>query len=325
MVKLLAFLTSAMDFGTVLLFGSTGETITEKSGHLNLGIPGIMCFGALGGCIGVSTYADITGNYLSAAGAISFGILFSFIFAGLLGALYSFFTVTLRCNQNVTGLTITTLGVGLTNFFINSVPSKSFANAASYYTNLFPFVKEMETSNFGEFIIKLLFSYGFLTYFAIAIAIVVALVLKKTKTGLQLRAVGENPATADAAGINVTAYRYVATIIGSGIAGLGGLYYVFNYLLGSWEYTIDGLGWLSIALVIFTLWKPDLGIVGSFVFGCLYNCSSYINGLTIAQKELFTMAPYLVTIIVLILTSILDSKNAQPPASLGLNYFREER
>lgn len=321
MDMLLAFLIGSMKFSTVLLFGSTGESLTEKSGNLNLGIPGIMCFGALGGCYGVSIYADMVGGayYMTGVGAIAFGILFAFIFAGLLGCLYCFFTVSLRCNQNVTGLTITTLGVGLTNLFIRGIPDYSFSTAASYYTKLFTFSSDM--GFFG----KLIFSYGFLTYFAIIISLATAFFLRKTKTGLHLRAVGESPATADAAGINVTRYKYLATVIGSGIAGLGGLYYVFNYLYGAWEYTIDGLGWLSIALVIFTLWKPDFGIIGSFIFGLLYNCNSYIEGLNAAQKELFNMAPYLVTIIVLILTSILDSKNAQPPQSLGTNYFREDR
>lgn len=315
-----AFIIKAVEFSTVLLFGSTGETLIEKSGHLNLGIPGIMCAGALGGCFGVSFYVGLAGvKAMSGVLVILFGMLFAMLFAGALGAVYSFMTVSLRCNQNVTGLTITTLGVGLTNFFINRIPTKGFSQAANYYVKLFTFYPQL--GGFGQVVL----SYGFLTYFAIIVSLVCALVLKKTKIGLYLRAVGENPATADAAGISVTKYRYLATVIGSGIAGLGGLFYVFNYLLGMWEYTIDGLGWLSIALVIFTVWKPDFGILGAFVFGCLYCCKDYISGLSLAQKELLQMTPYVVTIIVLIITSVLDSKNAQPPASLGLNYFREDR
>ncbi len=321
MGQLIAFFVGSMKFSTVLLYGSTGETLTEKSGNLNLGIPGIMCFGALGGCVGVSMYADMAGGPAGMYGfcSVLFGIVFAFLFAGILGAVYSFFTTTLRCNQNVTGLTITTLGVGLTNCFITGVESSSFATASVHYATLFTFAEDLGW--FGE----LLFSYGFLTYFAIAISLLTAFFLKKTKAGLYLRSVGESPATADAAGINVTAYKYIATIIGSGIAGLGGLYYVFNYLSGGWEYSIDGLGWMSIALVIFTLWKPDFGILGSIIFGLLYNCNSYMENLLPAQKELFNLAPYVVTIIVLIVTSIFDSKNAQPPQALGMNYFREER
>ena len=149
--------------------------------------------------------------------------------------------------------------------------------------------------------------------------------LFKTRVGLNLRSVGENPATADAAGINVSLYRYMATCIGCGIAGLGGLSFVMDYLHGNWEYCIDAIGWLAIALVIFTVWKPNLGIIGSIVFGALYIASSYITGVSFANKELFKMLPYVVTIVVLIITSMRKKREHQPPQSLGLAYFREER
>ena len=161
-------------------------------------------------------------------------------------------------------------------------------------------------------------------YVAIIIAVLASLFLSKSKTGLHLRAVGESPATADAAGINVTAYRYLTTVVGSGIAGLGGLFYIMDYLGGSWEYTIDAMGWLSIALVIFTVWRPSFGILGSILFGALYILAYYIPVST-TYINLLKMIPYLVTIIVLIFTSIFGSKNVQPPAALGLNYFREDR
>ena len=165
-------------------------------------------------------------------------------------------------------------------------------------------------------------------YFAIALAIVAALFLKKTKAGLRLRAVGENPGTADAVGINVTAYKYGAILIGSAIAGLGGLFYVLDYNCGTFDntMTIQAFGWLAIALVIFTMWKPDLSILGSIVFGALYILGAKITGLsTLGQQELIKLLPYIVTIIVLILTSIFGGKTVQPPAALGTNYFREER
>lgn len=307
-----SFLSGAVRLGTTFLYGSTGETLTEKSGHLNLGIPGIMCFGALGGCIGVYMVGSVPVLTVLVA------IIFSFCFAGLLGLLYSFLTVTLRCNQNVTGLTITTFGVGCTNHFISQVNTSSFSRASTHFTNLFTFHENLGW--FGE----LFLSYGIMVYLAIAIAILTSLFLTKTKKGLYLRAVGENPATADAAGISVTAYRYVATIIGSGIAGLGGLFYIMDYLTGSWEYTIDAMGWLSIALVIFTVWKPNFGILGSFLFGGLYILANYV-AVSFAMMNILKMIPFFVTIVVLIVTSIIGKKETQPPASLGLNYFREER
>ena len=313
MGSIISFLSGAVRIGTVFLFGSTGETLTEKSGHLNLGIPGIMCFGALGGCIGVSMVGSVT--FLT----VIVAMLCSFIFAGFLGAIYSVLTVSLRANQNVTGLTITTFGVGLTNFFGPRVKDSAFFTASrDHFTHLFGFYKSL--GYFGE----LFLSYGVLVYVSIIVAILVSLFLGKTKRGLHLRAVGESPATADAAGINVMNYRYFSTIIGSGIAGLGGLFYIMDFLGGSWEYTIDAMGWLSIALVIFTVWRPSLGILGSILFGALYILAYYIAVPT-TYINLLKMIPYLVTIIVLIFTSIFGSKNVQPPAALGLNYFREDR
>ncbi len=151
--------------------------------------------------------------------------------------------------------------------------------------------------------------------------------LKRTAVGLNLRAVGENPATADAEGINVTKYKYGAILTGSAIAGLGGVYYIMDYIGGSWENssTIEGLGWLAMALVIFTMWKPDLSIIGSIIFGALYIASNYIIGISFAQMKLLKLLPYVITVIVLIVTSIIGKKETQPPASLGVNYFREDR
>ena len=310
---IISFLSGAVSLGTVFLFGSTGETLTEKSGHLNLGIPGIMCFGELGGCIGVSMVGSVT--FLT----VIVAMLCSFIFAGFLGAIYSVLTVTFRTNQNVTGLTITTFGVGAAYFFGPRVDDSAFAYASSeHFTHLFGFYKDLGW--FGE----LFLSYGVLVYLAIIIAVLASLFLSKSKTGLHLRAVGESPATADAAGINVTAYRYITTVVGSGIAGLGGLFYIMDYLGGSWEPTIDAMGWLAIALVIFTVWRPSFGILGSILFGALYILVNYI-GVPQMYQDLFKMLPYLVTIVVLIFTSIFGSKNVQPPAALGLNYFREDR
>jgi simple sugar transport system permease protein len=139
--------------------------------------------------------------------------------------------------------------------------------------------------------------------------------------------VGENPATADAAGINVTRYKYLATCLGAGISGLGGLYYAMDYIKGTWttDGTIEALGWLAVALVIFATWKPARAIWSAYLFGILYWAYNYISGLTRASVELFKMLPYVVTIIVLVAVSLRRSKESQPPASLGLSYFREER
>ncbi|MBR2042710.1 MAG: ABC transporter permease [Clostridia bacterium] len=328
---IIQFICRAILLGVPLLYGSTGEIITEKSGHLNLGIPGIMYVGAISGVTGSFLYENACGNdiaNMSPVLAVLIPLLCSIIGSVLMGLIYSFLTVTLHANQNVTGLALTTLGIGLGNFLgaslINitksELPSIALTKTSSFFLTELPFADKLGW--FGE----LFLSHDFLTYLAIIIALVATFVLNRTRVGLNLRAVGENPATADAAGINVPKYRYVATCIGSAIAGLGGLQYVMAYANGVWSNNAFGdRGWMAIALVIFAVWKPSLAIVGSFLFGALCNANNYIQGLGTETQELFKMLPYVVTIIVLIITSMRNNKQNQPPASLGVNYFREER
>ena len=316
---MIAFLVSAIRLGMTFLLGSTGETITEKAGHLNLGLPGIMCMGAACGCYAEYAYLTETGMEYSPVLAVLLPILAALLGGAVMGLLFSFFTVTLRANQNVTGLAITTFGVGLSEYIIEEA-DVIFSKASKHFTTpLIPFADEL--GSFG----KLVFGYGIFVYLALAIALITTFVLNRTRVGLHLRAVGENPATADAAGINVSRYRYVATCIGCGVAGLGGLSFIMDYLNGMWEYCVDAIGWLSLALVIFTVWKPNWAILGSVVFGALYVASSYIPGVSFAGKELFKMLPYIVTILVLIVTSMRNKRENQPPQSLGLSYFREDR
>ena len=314
-------LQSAIRYSTAFLFGSTGETVVEKSGHLNLGIPGIMCIGAVGGCTGINVYLGglAEGAAISPFALVLISILFAMLFAGAGGLLYGFMTISLRCNQNVTGLAITTFGTGILSYWGKEMGKKGidFTSTSKYFTSVFP-------ASWAEGAKGVLFSYGILVYLAIIIAIIVALILKHTRTGLSLNAVGENPATADAAGINVTGYKYVACVIGAAIAGIGGLFYVVDYCLGSLEYVVDAMGWLAVALVIFSMWRPLLGILGSIIFGFLMIVPFVIKAGS-AQMELLNMLPYVFTIIVLILVSIIGKKETQPPASLGVNYFREER
>ncbi len=315
---MVAFIVSAIRLGMVFLFGSTGEILTEKSGHLNLGIPGVMCVGAACGCYAEYVYLDAVKFGVIPALAVIIPILATILGSAIMGLIYSFLTVTLRANQNVTGLTLTTFGVGLSEYMISETGA-IYTKGTKYFTANLPFADDLGW--FGE----IFFSHGVLIYLALVIALVCAFVLNKTRIGLNLRAVGENPATADAAGISVSRYRYIATCVGCAIAGLGGLSFVMDYLHGNWEYCIDAIGWLAIALVIFAVWKPNLAIVGSIVFGALYIASSFITGTSFAGKELLKMLPYIVTIIVLVFTSMRKKRESQPPESLGLSYFREER
>nr|MBO4517299.1 ABC transporter permease [Clostridia bacterium] len=311
--------------GIVFLYGSVGEIITEKSGHLNLGIPGIMCMGTAGGMFGVSNYMGMLSNTKSASLLLIllFGIVFAFLFAAVGGAIYALLTVSFKANQNVVGLAVTTFGAGFAQFFIKKFVTTKFLSRASKIVR--NFINFEIKSSFG---VPIKYQYGVLSCLAIILALACALFFKKTKKGLHLRAIGENPATADAVGINVNLYKYIAIIVGSGIAGLGGLYYVVEYNNGTFDnvLTIQAFGWLAVALVIFTMWRSDFAIFGSFVFGMLYVFNGNLTGTSsLATQELIKLLPYVMTIIVLIITSIFGSKNVQPPASLGLNYFREDR
>ena len=320
------FIKAAIIQGIPLLFGSTGEIITEKSGNLNLGIPGIMYVGGISGIIGGYIYEHSNENVVPFL-CILISLLSSLFGSALMSLIYAFLTQTLKANQNVTGIALTTFGIGLGNFFGGSLlkffgesGSISLINTGLAYKKTLPFADKLGL--FGETFL----SFGFLAYLAIITAVVSSLFLNRTRAGLNLRAIGENPATADAAGINITKYKYLSTVIGGMIAGLGGLYFVMDYTAGAW--TNNGFGdrgWLAIAIVIFALWKPKSAIWSSFIFGGLYIICVYIPGLSSSAKEIIKMLPYLVTILVLIFISARKKKEHQPPASLGLSYFREDR
>ena len=324
----ITFIQRAIMQSIPLLFGSTGETITEKGGNLNLGIPGIMYVGGISGVIGAFFY-EKNAAAINPFLAVLIPLLSSILGSALMGLLYCFLTVTLRANQNVTGLAMTTFGVGFGNFFGGSlikitgsdIPSIALSATSNCFKTTLPFASKL--GKVGD----LLFSYSFLAYTAIIIALITAYFFKHTRTGLQLRAVGENPATSDAAGINVGRYKYVSTVVGSIIAGLGGLYYVMDYASGVWSNNAFGdRGWLAIALVIFTIWRSNVGVFASILFGGLYILHMYIpTGSNPAVKELYKMLPYIVTIVVLCISSLRKKREDQPPQHLGLPYFREER
>ena len=319
MSPFLDFLITAIPLGITFLYGCVGEILTEKAGHLNLGIPGIMCVGGTCGCMALKILKN---SGLPWFAILPIAILAAFAGGLFMGLIYSFLTVTLKANQNVTGLAMTTFGVGVTKFVMSKMAvggGMMYLYACDYFR--FPFQQSKSALKYC----------GVMVFLGIAIALIAAFVLNKTRVGLHLRAVGENPATADAVGINVTKYKYVATLIGSGVAALGGLFYIMDYA-GSYEAykSIEGLGWLAVALVIFTLWRPNLSILGSLLFGLLYIAGSRIPTLLGVQLDmsatpLLQMLPYAVTIVVLIVISVRKKREHQPPASLGVPYFREER
>lgn len=323
MDTLMNLITAAVLAGTPLLLGMLGEILTEKSGNLNLGVEGMMYMGAVSGLAGAWYFEQ---SSASGPGAMIVCIITAFA-AGAIGALiYGFLTISLRANQNVTGLVLTIFGTGFGNFYGEVLGQKAggYATVGSGTKAMFANLHLGFLSDI-PILGKLLFSYNWMVYFAIIIAVIMAWFFNKTRAGLNLRAVGEDPATADAAGINVTKYKYLATVLGGGICGLAGMYMSMVTYNGIWvNGCISGYGWLAVALVIFATWSPIRGLVCALVFGALSVLRMYypISGVAM---QIYDMLPYAATIIVLIITSIKGSKEHSQPKSCGLNYFREER
>ncbi|MDO5734596.1 MAG: ABC transporter permease [Eubacteriales bacterium] len=322
-MTLISFINAAVLAGTPLLLATLGEILTEKSGQLNLGVEGMMYMGAVSG-LAAAWYTE----KLIAPGwpAAFMALIISFIVGSLGALIYAFLTITLRANQNVTGLTLTIFGTGFAKFFGEVLSHK----AGGYVTCADPtkaaFAKlDLPYLSSLPIVGKLFFNYNLLVYFAFIVAIVMAVVFYRTRAGLKLRAVGEDPAAADAAGIRVIRSKYLATIIGGGLCGIGGMYMSMVNQKGIWvPECVSGYGWLAVALVIFATWSPLRAIYCAIIFGGLTILSLYLRipGLDL---QLYGMLPFVVTIFVLIFTSIRQAKEHRMPKSCGVNYFREER
>lgn len=322
----IALIVAAITYGTPLFFGTMGEILTEKSGNLNLGVEGIMFMGGAVGLAGVFYYEKavaVPNGYV----AVIIALLCAFLAGAVASLIYSFLTISLRANQNVTGLALSIFGTGVGQF-IGEYMRVQEGGYISISNNLKGFFSNSPFPAFLEnipYLGDVLFKHSFFFYFAVVLAVCMALYLKKTRFGLNLRAVGESPATADAAGINVTRYKYLATIIGGGISAIGGMVYIMTIAGCVWNHEgLAGVGWLAVALVIFCLWRPTAAIWGSVLFGALMIL--YLRLVVpFIPTQLYKILPYLVTVVVLIITSMRNSKDKQPPAALGLPYFREDR
>jgi len=293
---------------TPLLYATVGEIITERSGVLNLGVEGMMTVGALTGF----AVAVMTGNsYLGLTCAL-FG-------AGLLSLIHAFLCVTLRANQIVSGLGLTIFGLGSTGYLGQSLIGKP-APAAFQRISL-PYLSDM------PFVGPAFFQQSPLVYLGILLAVLAFLFLFHTRTGLSLRAVGENPGAADMAGINVFFIRYAAIFVGGALSGLGGAYVSLVYTPFWTENMIAGRGWIAIALVIFASWDPRLAIAGAFLFGGVDALATRLQALGVGVPSYFLrMLPYAFTIIILTLSYVKRAKQkglSVVPASLTIPYERE--
>ena len=322
-----SFLHNIVVYNIPLLYGTVGEIVVEKSGSLNLGVEGIMAVGAIFGYI-VGCFAN----------SLGVGIATAFAAGALCGLLFAWLTVSLQANQNITGLTLTTFGLGVYFFVGNGLKASGWpvmgehaAIKAGFADLAIPGLSKIPVLGYG------LFNHNIMVYLGIVIAVVMWLYLNRTNAGLRLRSVGENPASADSVGINVKRTKYLHICLGCGIMGIGGYYMALN-MGGSFNSNcwINGYGWIAVALVIFANWSPVLAILGTFVFG-FFN-TLQVSGSTLAAAfpkalgwlaaiptELYQALPFIITAFVLVVTSIRNKQGSGLPAALGLNYFREDR
>ena len=324
---LTSFIHNIVVYNIPLLYGTVGEIVVEKSGSLNLGVEGIMAVGAI--------FGYICGCYANSLGV---GIAVAFLAGALCGLLFAVLTVTLQANQNITGLTLTTFGLGVYFFVGNSLKAKGWpvmgdyeAIKAGFSDVAIPVLSKIPVLGSG------LFSHNVMVYLGIVIAVAMWWYMNRTAPGLKLRSVGENPGAADSVGINVNRVKFLHICLGCGIMGIGGYYMALN-MGGSFNSNcwINGYGWIAVALVIFANWNPVLAIAGTFVFG-FFN-TLQVSGSTLAAAfpaglgwlaaiptEVFQALPFGITAVVLIVTSIRNKQGSGLPAALGLSYFREER
>ncbi len=316
--QFVAFLYAAILASVPLLYGTLGEILTQKAGNINLGVEGMMYLGAIAGVVAGYRWDSAVLTLLS-------GFL-----AGAAGAaLYALLTVTLKANQNVTGLTLTIFGTGIANFIgerlKNGVPVGTVYMSGKLRAALSPL--DLGPLSDIPVIGPLLFNHSVMTYIALAVGIAMSLYLNRTRTGLNVRAVGENPAAADAMGVPVSVYKYAHILIGGGLCGLGGVYISMVTCLGIWQPNIvAGQGWIALALVIFASWKPLRAVLGALVFGALSVLRLYVpRSVADIPPALFSMLPFIVTCVVLVISSIRMKPENRQPAGCGVNYFREER
>lgn len=323
------FLFNIVIYSIPLLYATCGEIIVEKSGSLNLGVEGTMAVGAVFGFL-AGCRAD----------SLPVALLVSFAASALVGAIFCIFTISLQANQNVTGLTITTIGVAVYFFVGNGLG----ANWPVYRdcTRLVAGVSDLNIPLLSKIPVigKAFFSHNILVYLAVIIAVLVWVYFEKTSFGLRLRAIGENPGAADSLGVNIVLYKYLHIMAGSGIMGIGGLYMGLN-MGGTFEGSncwINGYGWIAIALVIFANWSTVHAILGTFVFGFFNTLRIYnmplattfpktMGWLSSVPAQVFSALPFIVTLLVLVISSIKSRKSGRSnsPTAIGVNYYREDR
>jgi simple sugar transport system permease protein len=310
-------LASAVAYGTPLLYAALGELLAERSGVLNLGVEGMMLMGAVAGFWAVQRLPG------PGPAALMGAVVIAAVAGALMALIHAFLVITLRSNQIVSGLALTIFGLGLSSYLANDLELAN-APADHHFASFLP-----QGMRDAPVVGPILFDQNALVYASWACVALCAWYLARTRPGLNVRAVGESPAAADAMGLNVTGYRYAHTLVGGAFAGIGGA----TVSLAITPLWVDGLtggaGWIAIALVIFAFWRPVLCLVGAYLFGAFqalpftFQAKSVLTGV---PPEFFQALPYVMTIVVLVAVSSAGARlRLGAPAGLGIPYVREER
>ena len=304
---IVTILATAIRAGAPVIYATVGEIFAERSGILNLGVEGMMLVGAVSGFI----VAVHTGNPWA-------GVIAAMIAGGLLSLIHAFLTITLHADQVVSGLALTIFGIGLSSFLGQNYVGVQGPQFSSLHI---PLLSDL------PWIGQILFSHDILVYLTFLLVPFSAYYIHKTRPGLHLRAVGEDPTTADVMGINVARTRYIYTFVGGVLAGLAGASLSLAYTPGWTEGMSGGRGWIAIALVIFAFWEPWRAMLGAYLFGSVQALQFNLQTIGITIPTYFlNMLPYLFTVIVLVFaTGERMKRHLGAPAALGIPYIRGER
>jgi simple sugar transport system permease protein len=306
---------AAIGLGTPLIFATIGEIITERAGVLNLGVQGMMLIGAVAGFWATFTTESLT-----------LGVIVAVLAGAAFSAIHAFTSITLRVSQIVSGLALTLFGTGLASFLGRAGSNPLVGNPSKKV------FQPILTDGIAEWPIvgPLLFGHDALVYASWLVAVLASYYLFHTRMGLSLRAVGEDPASAESAGVNVSRVRYIHVMIGGALAGLGGAYFSLA-LVPTWQDDpIGAAGWIAIALVILASWRPGRAVFAAYLFGAAERIQFTLQ--TVGEpwsnipSTLLAMLPFVLAIIAMIvLTSGKRARLLGAPAALAIPYFREQR
>jgi len=313
----ISIIMTAILYGTPLVFAGIGELFAERSGVLNLGVEGMMLMGAV--------MAFLVSQRLPGPGwlVLLVAVLVGMAISALMALIHAFVSITLRANQIVSGLTLTIFAgvIGLSSYIAedNGIGGKAGKHQFSDL-NLFG-LKNLPVIG------PVLFHQSAMVYVSWLLVVGAVLYLYRTRIGLYLRSVGESPQAADAMGVSVTRYRYLHTLAGGALAGAGGSLFTLQIATNWIDGLTAGAGWIAIALVIYSFWRPELLIVGAYLYGAFTSVGFDLQarGITSIPSEFWSALPYLMTIVALVLVSVSSIRmRLGTPAGLGIPYVREE-